>query len=270
MCLDDEPVTKKSTWRCKRKKRGLPVSVVKKELQFAEKLSPGRPWLYYNNYNPNMDRDDMPCCLDLLFRSTKEMKFFDKELVIAAYIFGNNLDPEQNCVGTMKYIKNNLMGDLASLHQIFVPVYLNDHWFLIVVDLLHELVRYLDSFKKGTLMTEHKNVINNMVNYLENLLSDKNFGQTPSFRNIQFSKYKFDEPAIPQQSAKSNDCGIWVAQWMQYFSYPLCDIIVVNDYTKMRLAMDLVNDSNNSKRDIIVELAVTDWNKKMQQFVMQT
>ncbi|XLU41674.1 hypothetical protein S245_036488, partial [Arachis hypogaea] len=108
MCLGDEPVMKKSTWRCKGKKRGLPVFVVKKELQFAEKLPPGCPWLYYNNYNPNMDGDDMPRCLDLLFRPTKEMKFFDKELVIAAYIFENNLDPEEvlvpndHCSGTRK------------------------------------------------------------------------------------------------------------------------------------------------------------------------
>ncbi|RYR04994.1 hypothetical protein Ahy_B06g084822 isoform C [Arachis hypogaea] len=92
--MSDEPVTKKRTPRCKGRKRGLPVSEVKKELHFGEKLSSGRPWLYYNNYNPNMDGDDMPHCLDLLFRLTKEMKFFDKELVIAAYIFGNNLDLE--------------------------------------------------------------------------------------------------------------------------------------------------------------------------------
>ncbi|QHN95730.1 uncharacterized protein DS421_18g612220 [Arachis hypogaea] len=43
MCLGDKLVTKKSTWRCKGRKRGLPVSVVKKDLQFAEKLPPGRP-----------------------------------------------------------------------------------------------------------------------------------------------------------------------------------------------------------------------------------
>ncbi|XLT04915.1 hypothetical protein HN51_043664 [Arachis hypogaea] len=114
----------------------------------------------------------------------------------------------------MRYIKDNFMGDLANLHKIFVPVYLNGHWFLIVVNLLHETVRYLDSFKKSTLMTERKSVINNVLNYLENFLSDKNFDETPSFRNIQFSKYKFNEPAVPQQSAKSNNCGIWVAQWM--------------------------------------------------------
>ncbi|XLS61517.1 hypothetical protein HN51_015745 [Arachis hypogaea] len=135
ICLGDEPVTKKSTWRCKGRKRGLPVSVVK--------------------------------CLDLLFRPTKEIKFFDKELTIAAYIFGNNLDTE----------------------EVLVP---NDHC-------------------SGTCKT---------------LLT-----------------------IMPRKPIIGD---------------------VVNDFTRMRLAMDLVNDFNNSKRDIIVELSVIDWNKKMQQFVMQT
>ncbi|QHN84324.1 Ulp1 protease family, carboxy-terminal domain protein [Arachis hypogaea] len=339
MCLGDEPVTRKNTWRCKEKKRGLPVNAVKKELQFAKKFPPGSPWLYYNNYDPNMDGDDMPRCLDLVFRPTKEMKFFNKELAIAAYIFGKNMDPEevlvpndhcsgtrktlltimpgnpiigdvltlvcsmltkghfgpkgnihanqwflpptfsqivlspkQNCVRTMKYIKDNFMGDLASLHQIFVPIHLNSHWFLIVVDLLNGVVKYLDSFKKGTLEAERKSVINTLLNYLEEFLSEKNFGETPSFRNIQFSKYKFREPDVPQQSAKSNNCGIWVTQWMQLTRYWNLGnkTWVISDYTRMRLAVDLVNDENNSKRDIIEELAITDWNKKMQQSVMQT
>ncbi|XLS65751.1 hypothetical protein HN51_025725 [Arachis hypogaea] len=64
MYLGDEPVTKKRIPRCK------------KELYFGEKLPPSRSWLYYNNYNPNIDEDDMPHCLDLLFWPTKEMKFF--------------------------------------------------------------------------------------------------------------------------------------------------------------------------------------------------
>ncbi|QHO16002.1 hypothetical protein HN51_031378 [Arachis hypogaea] len=334
MYLGDEPVTKKSTWRCKGKKRGLPVNAVKKELQFAKKYPPGSPWIYYDNHDPNMDGDDMPRCLDLLFRPTKEMKFFNKELAIAAYIFGNNMDPEkvlvpndhcsgtrktlltimpgkpiigdvltlvcsmltkeyfgpkgykyanqwflpptfsqivlspkQNCVRTMKYIKDNFMGDLATLHQIFVPIHLNSHWFLIVVDLLNEVVKYLDSFKKGTLVTERMSAINTLLNYLEEFLSEKNFGETPSFRNIQFSKYKVREPDVPQQSAESNNCGIWVAQWMQLTRYWSLGnkTWVISDYTRMRLAVDLVNDENNSKRDIIEKLAVTDWNKKIQQ-----
>ncbi|XLT76109.1 hypothetical protein HN873_032383, partial [Arachis hypogaea] len=86
---------------------------------------------------------------------------------------------------------------------IFVPVHLNSHWFFIVVDLLNEVVRYLNSFKKGTLVIERMSAINTLLNYLEEFLSEKNFGETPSFRNIQFSKYKVREPAVPQQSVES-------------------------------------------------------------------
>ncbi|RYR77933.1 hypothetical protein Ahy_A01g002644 [Arachis hypogaea] len=59
---------------------------------------------------------------------------------------------------------------------------------------------------------------------------------------------------------RRNDCGVWVAQWMHLNRYWSLDnkTCVVNDYSRMRLAVDLVNDYNNSKRDIIVELAVTD------------
>ncbi|XLR68822.1 hypothetical protein S83_019494, partial [Arachis hypogaea] len=160
------------------------VKTVRKNCNLRKKHPPGSPWIYYDNHDPNMDGDDMPRCLDLLFRPTKEMKFFNKELTIAAYIFGNNMDPKevlvpndhcsgtrktlltiipgkpiigdvltlvcsmltkryfgpkenkyanqwfqpstfsqivlspkQNCVRTMKYIKDNFMGDIATLHQ---------------------------------------------------------------------------------------------------------------------------------------------------------
>ncbi|QHN84895.1 uncharacterized protein DS421_16g532670 [Arachis hypogaea] len=99
------------------------------------------------------------------------------------------------------------MGDLGGLHKIFVPIYLNVHWFLIVVDLLPE----------------------------------------------------------------TNDCGNWVTQWMVLNHYWRPDKTwVVNDYSRMRLAMDLVYDEHNPKRDMIKEFPVTDWNKKMQQSVLQT
>ncbi|XLR47278.1 hypothetical protein S83_031938 [Arachis hypogaea] len=278
MYLGDEPVTKKSTWRCKGKKRGLPVNAVKKELQFAEKHPPGSPWIYYDNHDPNMDGYDMPRVLTLVCSMLTKGYFGPKgykyanQWFLPPTFFQIVLSPKQNCVRTMKYIKDNFMGDLATLHQIFVPIHLNSHWFLIVVDLLNEVVKYLDSFKKGTLVTERMSAINTLLNYLEEFLSEKNFGETPSFRNIQFSKYKVREPDVPQQSAESNNCGIWVAQWMQLTRYWSLGnkTWVISDYTRMRLAVDLVNDENNSKRDIIEKLAVTDWNKKIQQSVMQT
>ncbi|XLS71222.1 hypothetical protein HN51_028087, partial [Arachis hypogaea] len=45
---------------------------------------------------------------------------------------------------------------------------------------------------------------------------------------------------------------------------------VVNDYSRMRLVVDLVYKWHNPKWDMIKELTVADWNKKMQQSVLQT
>ncbi|XLR47227.1 hypothetical protein S83_031887 [Arachis hypogaea] len=65
---------------------------------------------------------------------------------------------------------------------------------------------------------------------------------------------------------------LWVAQWMQLTRYWSLGnkTWVIFYYTRMRLAVDLVNNKNNSKHDIIEKLAVTDWTKKIQQSVMQT
>ncbi|RYR19524.1 hypothetical protein Ahy_B03g064325 [Arachis hypogaea] len=168
----------------------------------------------------------------------------------------------------MKYIKGNFMGDLGFLHEIFVPIHLNDHWFLIVVNLLYGTVRYMDSFKRCTSMIERKRVIDDVLTYLEKFVSDKNFQETPSHKNLQFSKYKFSEPTVPQQKANSNDCGIWVAEWMILNHYwGVNKPWIVNDYSRMRLAVDLVYKWHNPKRDMIKELAVADWNKKMQQSI---
>ncbi|XLT56044.1 hypothetical protein HN873_048648 [Arachis hypogaea] len=92
----------------------------------------------------------------------------------------------------------------------------------------------MDSFKRGTSMTERKKVIDDVLTYLEKFVSDKNFQETPSHKNLQFSKYKFSKSAVPQQKAKSNDCGIWVTEWMILNHYwGVNKPWVVNDYSRM-------------------------------------
>ncbi|RYR14506.1 hypothetical protein Ahy_B04g071091 [Arachis hypogaea] len=93
----------------------------------------------------------------------------------------------------------------------------------------------MDSFKRGTSMTERKKVIDDVLTYLEKFVSDKNFQETPSHKNLQFSKYKFSKSAVPQQKAKSNDCGIWVTEWMILNHYwGVNKPWVVNDYSRIR------------------------------------
>ncbi|RYR74867.1 hypothetical protein Ahy_A02g009576 [Arachis hypogaea] len=166
-----------------------------------------------------MDGDDMSHCLDLLFRLAKEMNIFEYELAIAAYIFGNNLASKKVLVPDDHYMDTHetfrtIMPDKPIIGDIFVPIYLNGYWFLIVVNLFYETVRYMDLFKHCTSMTERKSVIDDVLTYLEKFVFDKNFQETPLHKNLQLSKYKFSEPAVPQQNTKSNDCGIWFAEWM--------------------------------------------------------
>ncbi|MED6194557.1 hypothetical protein PIB30_029714 [Stylosanthes scabra] len=93
----------------------------------------------------------------------------------------------------------------------------------------------------------------------------------PRSRSLEYSEYKFKEPDVPQQHPELNDCGIWVSQWMILTCYfGTNHKWVVNDYTRMKLAVDLVNGEHNPKRDTVKELVVLDWNQKMQHFVMQT
>ncbi|MED6109204.1 hypothetical protein PIB30_031306 [Stylosanthes scabra] len=113
--LSDVPMVKERSSRCKGIKRGQ-ISQVKRTLLYEEKLPPGRPWLYYSAYDPHMDEEDMPLCLDLAFRPTKGMKFFGPELAFAAYIFGNKLNPEEelvtnaHCDGTRKTLHKLMPG----------------------------------------------------------------------------------------------------------------------------------------------------------------
>ncbi|MED6183895.1 hypothetical protein PIB30_042126 [Stylosanthes scabra] len=113
--LSDVPMVNKRSSGCKGTKRGR-TSQVKRELNYEEKLPPGRPWLYYSAYDPNMDGEDMPHCLDLAFPPTKGMKFFGFDLAFAAYIFGNTLKLEEelvtnaHCDGTRKTLRTIMPG----------------------------------------------------------------------------------------------------------------------------------------------------------------
>ncbi|MED6189064.1 hypothetical protein PIB30_092083 [Stylosanthes scabra] len=252
--LSDVPMVNKRGSRCKGTKRGR-ISQVKKELHYEEKLPPGRPWLYYSAYDPNMDGEDMPHCLDLAFRPTKGMKFFGPELAFAAYIFGNNLKLEEelvtnaHCDGTRKTlltimpgkpiigdvlvlvclmltygpfgIKTSKLGSqwyLPPTFSIFLPIHLLGHWFLIKVDLVYETVSYFDSLKGCILKSDRESANDRVLEFLEQILS-QGFHNPRNKMSLVFSKYKFLEPNVPQQDPKSCDCGIWVSKWMNLSCY---------------------------------------------------
>ncbi|XLR53451.1 hypothetical protein S83_004123, partial [Arachis hypogaea] len=52
--------------------------------------------------------------------------------------------------------------------------------------------------------------------FIERMLKHKSFYNSSEITVPRISKFRIVEPSdLPQQRKGSNDCGIWVAQWMK-------------------------------------------------------
>ncbi|XLS82597.1 hypothetical protein HN51_048428 [Arachis hypogaea] len=72
----------------------------------------------------------------------------------------------------------------------------------------------------------------------------------------QISKFRIVEPSdLPQQRKGSNDCGIWVAQWMKECRWTDNFGITVNDNDRMKLAIDLVSKEFNMNKSEVMDKA---------------
>ncbi|XP_072089795.1 uncharacterized protein [Arachis hypogaea] len=50
--------------------------------------------------------------------------------------------------------------------------------------------------------------------FLEELLDDDSWYEKPTDERLLISDYKLYEPKVVEQDDRSNDCGMYVAQWM--------------------------------------------------------
>ncbi|KAL4390281.1 hypothetical protein AHAS_Ahas03G0129400 [Arachis hypogaea] len=124
-------------------------------------------------------------CLELAFRPPEGMHFQGSEFAVAAYIFSKNLDereilvadehaqgdrralwslrpgqqvvddkialsPVNHNIDTFEFIWSNFMGYADNLHQIYVPMYREQHWYLMIVDLVFCRLIYLDFAKNAS------------------------------------------------------------------------------------------------------------------------
>ncbi|XLS47345.1 hypothetical protein HN51_021703 [Arachis hypogaea] len=72
----------------------------------------------------------------------------------------------------------------------------------------------------------------------------------------RISKFRIVEPSdLPQQRKGSNDCGIWVAQWMKECGWTDDFGITVSDSDRMMLAIDLVSKEFNMKKSEVMDKA---------------
>ncbi|MED6122126.1 hypothetical protein PIB30_036831 [Stylosanthes scabra] len=157
------------------------------------------------------------------------------------------LSPESHCKDTFEYIKRVHIGKADQLTKIFVPLHLGRHWYLMIVHIRDKELIYLDSRKcdevrearvkqmidvvgiylcSETCVTLSKNLIidpNVADNYflvqakfINNMLKDRSFYLEDDTVPPTIDTFGVVEPPVSQQCATSKDCGVWVAQWMEF------------------------------------------------------
>ncbi|XP_072059486.1 uncharacterized protein [Arachis hypogaea] len=173
--------------------------------------------------------------------------------------------------GTIDYIRSTYTGFADNLLMIYVPIHIDDHWFLMVVDRFYEKVSYMDSLKCENLLPSRMDAMEAVAKLLDNILSKESLYKLPNAKTKSITLYDFDEPKVPQQKMDSNDCGVFVAQWMILSNLwkPL-ENQVVNDYTRMRIALDLVMQGCNPLVEEMKKLAITNWDSKMTNAVLHS
>ncbi|MED6123215.1 hypothetical protein PIB30_047040 [Stylosanthes scabra] len=55
--------------------------------------------------------------------------------------------PEQYDNATLDYIKERYMGKVDDVHQIYIPMHIGRHWYLLIISLWDKKLVYLDSLK---------------------------------------------------------------------------------------------------------------------------
>ncbi|XLS78414.1 hypothetical protein HN51_062639, partial [Arachis hypogaea] len=181
-------------------------------------------------------------CFSVAFLATRNSRFREADLALASYIFYFNYDPKEelvsndHCSGIREALmtlkpRHSIVDDvlilvvsmlthnddghkwfLPTTFAIYVPIHVNFHWFLMVVNISDQQIVYLDS-KKSKIQKKSRMTAVNKASFLENILGDGTYklsvGISPTI-----STYKLVDPEVTQQEDGSNDCGIYVAQWM--------------------------------------------------------
>ncbi|MED6204893.1 hypothetical protein PIB30_012940 [Stylosanthes scabra] len=150
-------------------------------------------------------------------------------------------------------IRKKFLGWADRLAQVYVPLLRNGHWYLLIVDMYYSELVYLDSLKNDDDIAERKKQMKFVAFFLETLLSDKGFYKEWDGLYPKCSTYDFSEPWAGQQDELSNDCGVWVAQWM------LQATLWGGDHT---LEVNATTRHNPVRTDIC-RMAVDDWDKKV-------
>ncbi|MED6156302.1 hypothetical protein PIB30_013334 [Stylosanthes scabra] len=176
------------------------------------------------------------------------------------------LEPGTPSESIMGYIQRRYMGPLADLLKIYVPIYMGRHWFLMIIHLMDETLIYLNSLKHKDFREARVKMMFDVGDYIEAMLRADTEGvfKSKGQRIPEISGYGVHEPKISQQDSDSNDCGVWVCEWMRTFhTWRDYDLQGICDVTRMTLAVDLVYGDHNPMQGDILTRAIESWDNQM-------
>ncbi|MED6138364.1 hypothetical protein PIB30_073682 [Stylosanthes scabra] len=99
----------------------------------------------------------------------------------------------------MEFIERNYMGSADNLLKIYVPLKLNKHRYLMIVDMWGKKLVYLDSAKCSVVLQTRLNHMQDVAKYLDDLLAAGKFYNDKSSIRRTISDFEFLEPTIGQQ-----------------------------------------------------------------------
>ncbi|MED6114910.1 hypothetical protein PIB30_085123 [Stylosanthes scabra] len=104
---------------------------------------------------------------------------------------------------------------------------------------------------------------------LESITLDSDWLSVPNAKRPRFGSFDFEVASVPRQVRGSNDCRVWVAQWMvREVLWANFGLKVVNKETRMRIAVDLVMKEHNPLASTVVSNALAYWQEKIKKSVV--
>ncbi|MED6158917.1 hypothetical protein PIB30_037465 [Stylosanthes scabra] len=180
--------------------------------------------------------------------------------------------PDTYSKDILAYIEERFMGHADDLKLIYVPLNLDRHWYLMIVDICNSDILYVDSTKEASLWQARVEQINTVAKFLDTILAEKSFYLREDSIAPGIRDFSFQEPTCGQQTSggkhvitfqvnnSMRDCGVWLCQWMELWHSWRAYELVVTAETRYRMAVDLVLSKSNKRRDEICTLAADHWN----------
>ncbi|MED6209565.1 hypothetical protein PIB30_055943, partial [Stylosanthes scabra] len=161
---------------------------------------------------------------------------------------------------TVAYIREEFMGKADDVYMIYCPIFSDNHWILLLIDVLKERLIYLDSLKRACVRARRRRLCKRVADFLEELMDEARWYNDKSKQPLLLSDFRFMEPDVVEEDLGSNDSGMFVAQWMiMYHLWGTLDVEKVTNYSHMRLAVDMVLKDHNESKLAVIDKALEYW-----------